>query len=312
LENLFVSINVIVPLVLLMGLGYFMKQTNFLSEKIFAGLNKLVFKLLLPCTMFRNIYLSNKEAILNSNILAYSFIFFLAVVVLAFVLVTRLEKDPRKQAVLCQAQFSVNLTIIGIPIILSLFPGQDVGPAIVLFALYIPAGHIFSTLALQTLAQKSTKLSSIVLALIHNPMFVASMLGFIALFSGIKLPRIAENALSSVSGSSMSISLIALGSSFSIPSLKENKWRLIITSTVKLIVLPAAAISIAYHIGFRGIELAAIMILFGSPTSVSSYSVAVMLGGDGELSSQNVLITNILSIVSFFFWIFLLASMNAL
>jgi predicted permease len=115
-----------------------------------------------------------------------------------------------------------------------------------------------------------------------------------------------------VSGASTPISLIALGASFSLPTIKENKWQLILTTIAKLLAIPAIAIFPAYHFGFRGIEIAAIMVLFGCPTSISSYSIAVMLGGDAELSSQTILITNLLSIFSLFFWIFLLASMNAL
>jgi cytochrome bd-type quinol oxidase subunit 2 len=96
LENLLVSINVIVPLVLLIALGYLLKRTNNLSEEVFKGLNRLVFTVLLPCAMFQNIISSNRDAIFRSQTLGYSLIVFLIFLVVSFLLVMKLEKDPRK------------------------------------------------------------------------------------------------------------------------------------------------------------------------------------------------------------------------
>ena len=312
MQNLLVSINVIVPLILLIALGYLLRHTNFLSEEVFAGLNKLVFTVLLPCAMFQNIISSNRDAIFNSKTLGYSLIVFLIFVVIYFLFVMKLEKDPRKQGVLCMSQYLVNLMIIGMPIMLSLYPGQDIGPAMVLFAVYIPLSTFFSILSLQVLSQKSANLRLIGRNFIRNPFVIASIMAFFLLFTGIRLPRIIGSAVASVTGASIPISIIVLGASFSLPAIRENKWQLVVTTIVKLFILPAAAILAAYYFGFRGIELAAIMVLFGCPTATGSYSIAVVLGGDPELSSQSVLITNILAIASFFFWIFLLASLNAL
>jgi predicted permease len=312
LENLFVSINVIVPLVLLIALGYFLKHSKFLSEAVFGGINKLVFTVLLPSAMFQNIISSNKEAIFELNTLGFCLIVFLIFAIVCFLIVLKFEKDPRKQGVLCLSHYLVNLMVIGMPIMISLYPGQDIGPAMVLFAIFIPLTTFFSILSLQILSQKNTNFLLIGKNFIRNPFVIASILAFILLFTGIRLPQIIGRAVANVASASMPISIIALGASFSLPAIKENKWQLIITTIVKLFILPAAAIFPAYHFGFRGVELAAIMVLFGCPTGTGSYSMAVVLGGDPELSSQSVLITNVFSIISFFFWIFLLASMNAL
>lgn len=295
-----------------MALGYFMKRINFLSEEVFAGINKLVFSVLLPCAMFQNIISSNKEAMFELNTLfSYSLIVFLIFVVVCFLLVWKLEKDPRKQGVLCLSNYLTNLMVIGMPIMLSLFQGQDVGPALVLFAVFIPLNTFFSILSLQILSQKNTNFLLLGKNVIRNPFVIASLLAFILLFSGIRLPLIIGRAVANITNASIPVSIIALGASFSLPAIKENKWQIIITTVVKLFILPAAAIFPAYHIGFRGVELAAIMVLFGCPAGTGTYSMAVVLGGDPELSSQTILITNVFSILSFFFWIFLLASLKA-
>ena len=294
-----------------MALGYLLRHANFISKEVFAGLNKLVYIVFLPCAMFQNIISSNMDTIYHSHALGYSLIVFLIFIVVSFPLAIKLERDPRKQGVLCLSQYLVNLMVIGMPIMLSLFPGQDIGPAMILFAVYIPLSIFVSILSLQILLQKSVNLRIIGRNFIRNPFVIAAILAFALLIAGFSLPRIIGSAVASVTSASVPLSIIVLGASFSFPAIRENKWRLVITTIVKLFILPAAAIFPAYYIGFRGIELVAIMVLFGCPSAAGSYSIAVALGGDPELSSQSVLVTNIFAIVSLFFWIFLLVSLNA-
>ena len=61
----------------------------------------------------------------------------------------------------------------------------------------------------------------------------------------------------------------------------------------------------AYALGFRGVEFAVLMIVFGSPCAVSSYTMAAQMGGDAELAAQQVMVTTVLSAVTMFAMIFL-------
>ena len=56
MESLIFSVNAVLPIVLIVALGYAIKRLGIISETVAAGLNKLVFRVLLPCTLFLNIY----------------------------------------------------------------------------------------------------------------------------------------------------------------------------------------------------------------------------------------------------------------
>ena len=63
-------------------------------------------------------------------------------------------------------------------------------------------------------------------------------------------------------------------------------------------------------LGFRGEALACLLIASGAPTAVSSFSTAQVMGGDGELAAQIVIISSVLCIFTLFCWIYLLSSLG--
>ena len=75
-------------------------------------------------------------------------------------------------------------------------------------------------------------------------------------------------------------------------------------------ILPAVFLPLAIALGFQGAELVAVLIMLGSPTTVSCYVMATNMGNDGELSTSIIVLTTLLSSVTLTGWIFLLRSMG--
>ena len=75
---------------------------------------------------------------------------------------------------------------------------------------------------------------------------------------------------------------------------------------IKLIALPLIFLPIAVKMGFRREALVAIIIMLGSPTTVTCYIMAKNMGNDGVLASGIVVVTTLLSSVTLTFIIFLL------
>lgn len=79
---------------------------------------------------------------------------------------------------------------------------------------------------------------------------------------------------------------------------------------IKLLALPALFLPLAVHLGFSGTEMVAVLIMLGSPTTVTSYIMAKNMDNDGELSSSIIVLTTLLSSVTLTGWIFLLRVMQ--
>lgn len=50
------AVNAIMPIILLILAGYFLRRIGFLGEAFLSNGNKLTFRVLLPLTMFINVY----------------------------------------------------------------------------------------------------------------------------------------------------------------------------------------------------------------------------------------------------------------
>ena len=59
-----------------------------------------------------------------------------------------------------------------------------------------------------------------------------------------------------------------------------------------------------------GLSGSVLMILFGSPCAVSSYTMAAQMDGDAELAAQQVMLTTLLSSVTMFLMIFTFKSLG--
>ena len=66
------ALNAVVPIILLIALGYLLRQKGFLTDGFLQVGNKLVFKLMLPCMLFVNVYSIPSLADIRWDITVYS------------------------------------------------------------------------------------------------------------------------------------------------------------------------------------------------------------------------------------------------
>ena len=62
--------------------------------------------------------------------------------------------------------------------------------------------------------------------------------------------------------------------------------------------------------GFRGVPLISLLILFGGPVAVSSYSLAVQMDADSELAAELVVTTSLAVLFSFILFITVLGNLG--
>ena len=122
----------------------------------------------------------------------------------------------------------------------------------------------------------------------------------------VKLPGILASTLSTIGGTATPVALLAVGASFSGSEAAKCMRPALAATAIKLFILPAIFLPIAALFGFTGSAMIAILILIGSPTTVSCYVMAKNMGHRGVLTSNVVMLATVLSSVSLTLWIFLL------
>lgn len=59
MENLLVSFRVVLPLFIMMWLGYFLKKLRLYSDATLSEMNNVCFRVFLPILLFMNVYQSD-------------------------------------------------------------------------------------------------------------------------------------------------------------------------------------------------------------------------------------------------------------
>ena len=86
----------------------------------------------------------------------------------------------------------------------------------------------------------------------------------------------------------------------------------LLASFIKPILLASLFLPLAVFFGYRNQELMALLVMLGSPTTVSSYIMAKNTGNDGILTSSIIVLTTLLSSLTLTLWIFVLKSFGVL
>ena len=141
------SVNAVVPIILLILLGYLLKKFNFLNQNFVKIGNKFVFKVCLPCMLFINIYDSmNSFADIRWGVVLYSVIAICVIFGLGLLTAIFATKKKNRRGVILQCSFRSNFAIIGLALVERL--GGDTSIAGIISAFSIPIFNVFAVIAL--------------------------------------------------------------------------------------------------------------------------------------------------------------------
>lgn len=306
MENLILSLNVVLPLFITMSLGYFLKYLNMFNNNTLDTMNNITFKSFLPMLLFYNIYKTNLQGVFNLKLMIFSATCVIALYLILYLIVPLIEKDNKKRGALLQGLFRSNFVIFGIPITESLFGSEKVGVAALLIAVIVPLFNILSVIALETFRGGKPDFRKISIGIIKNPLIIASCLGVLTLLLKIKIPTAIEKTISDVSKIATPLSLILLGASFKFDNIKKYLKQTTIAVVGKTILTPCIILPICIMFGYRGVELTTLMIIFAAPTAISSFTMAQQMDSDSDLAGQIVVFTSAFCVVTVFMWIFIL------
>ena len=292
--------------------GYIIKRTGLASKKTLDGINKLVFKIFLPTLLFYNIYSTDTLESFDWKILVFTIVSVSIVFLIGLGGVMLFSKENEKRSVMLQAMFRSNFAILGIPLINSICGDKVTGLTSLMVAIVVPLFNILAVASFLIFSKGGNifSLKDFIKGLITNPIIIGCALGLFAFAIKFKLPFILEKAVADVSKITTPLSIIVLGAGFTVPALKNYYKEVTFSVGARLVLVPIFMVTAAVLCGFRGEALASLLIAAGAPAAVSSYSTAQVMGGNGELAAQIVVVSSALCIFSLFGWIYLLSSLD--
>lgn len=310
MENLMISANAVLPMCLVMALGYGTRRLGWLRREEISTINKIAFRIFLPCLLYYNIYCSDLSGSFDPLLMTYAVGGVLLTFGLALGYTLLTEKLPERRGVLIQGMFRSNYVIMGIPVATALLDADQLGTVSILIAVIVPLFNMLAVVVLEVFRGQKPKPLHILGQIAKNPLVIGSVLGILTLVAGIRLPHILEQTIQSVSAIASPLQLFLLGAFFQFSGLKTYRRELVTVSIAKLIVSPGLFLGLGALLGFRGVAFVSLIGIFASPTAVNSFTMAQQMGGDAELAGDIVVTTSAASILTMFFWIFLFKSLG--
>jgi predicted permease len=313
------SINVVLPLFMLIATGYILKQLRFVSEGFLLDANNFVFKFPLPLMLFQNIRNAFDGSLItsfNTRLILSAFTGIIVVIVILLILIPLFGKRRATTGSLIQGIFRSNFIIYGLPLATSMYGNNAIIPISMLLGMVIPVYNIAAVVVLtvfsETKSASSISFSLIIKNIFKNPLILACIAGFVAGRLNIRFPVFIDKPVDEISKIATPLALLVMGGLFEFKGLMKNFRTVFVATLSKLIFIPLVAMIVFVSMGFRELELAALLCLFATPTAVVSFIMAENMGCDGEISAHIVVLSTALSAITIFLFIFVLKSMEYL
>lgn len=321
-ENLAISVNAVLPLIICMAAGYLFRRTKLVDEGFCRKCNTFCFKTFLPLMIFMNVYNSDLESAVQPGAFLFAAAAVLVIFAAAFLIIPRIVRKgsvdsagspvsaASRQAVLIQCIFRSNFVIFGYQVVANVYGAGEAAVASVMAAIVVPLYNVLAVITLEYFTNSKNGLRPVILGIIKNPLIIGAVAALLFKLSGLTLPAPLYTGLSDMAGMATPLALVVLGGTFHFDALRRNAGALAIGTLGKIVVSPLIMVPIAAAFGFRDANLLSLVIVFASPAAVNSYTMAAAYGHDPELAGQLVVVTSVLSMVSVFGWIFLLRTLG--
>lgn len=314
MENFIFSLHATVPIFLVMILGWCLMQVHFFNQNFIDIANKYVFKVALPVLLFQDIATANIREAFNGRFVLFcmvtTIIMFLGIWLLAAVLI----RDKSLVGAFTQGAARGSAAVLGIAFVENIYGNSGMAPLMIVSA--VPFYNILSVVILtfcatgQKYENKKDQIFTACINVVKNPIIIGIFAGLPFSLLSISIPAIPLKAISYVAQTATPIALLIVGASFEGRKAIQKIKPTVAATLIKLVILPLLFFPFAVSMGFRGSELVAILVMLGSPTTVSCYIMAKNMGNDAVLTSSIVVLATLLSSVTLTGWIFILRSLG--
>lgn len=303
------------PVFLMMVLGFFLRRIGLIDDGFASKLNKLVFNITLPVLLFHQLGTTDFVHAWDSRFVLFCFVVTAVTIALVWFLSSWIKSLPERGEFV-QAAYRSSAAILGIAYMQNMYGDASMAPLMIIGSvpLYNILAVIVLTLTAETVepANKDQIFRKTFLSIMKNPIILGVVFGLLWSLSGLEFPHILDKTLVDIGSVSTPLGLLAMGASVELSKVSGAMKDSLIAVFIKLFGCCILFLPLAVWMGFRGAQLVAILIMLGSPTTVSSYIMARNMGHEGVLTSNSVILATIFSSFSLTMWIWLLRSMGYL
>lgn len=313
MSNLIYSINATLPIFLLIILGKVLKTTKIISDEFTKTADRYVFRIALPALLFSDLTENNVGSAFDGKYVLFCFSVTIFSIAVLWGLTEKFMKNEEQKGAFIQGSYRSSAAILGLAFINNMYDSVGMAPLMIIGC--VPLYNIFAVIILTLKGDnggKKPNMKETFINVMKNPILLSILSALPFALLNLHFPSFVNKAIGSVANTATPLALISIGASFEGKKALKKMKPTLLASFIKLILLASLFLPLAVFFGYRNQELMALLVMLGSPTTVSSYIMAKNTGNDGILTSSIIVLTTLLSSLTLTLWIFVLKSFGVL
>lgn len=313
MSNLIYSINATLPIFLLIILGKVLKRTKIINDEFTKTADRYVFRIALPALLFSDLTENNVGSAFDGKYVLFCFSVTIFSIAVLWGLTEKFMKNEEQKGAFIQGSYRSSAAILGLAFINNMYDSVGMAPLMIIGC--VPLYNIFAVIILTLKGDnggKKPNMKETFINVMKNPILLSILIALPFALLNLHFPSFVNKAIGSVANTATPLALISIGASFEGKKALKKMKPTLLASFIKLILLASLFLPLAVFFGYRNQELMALLVMLGSPTTVSSYIMAKNTGNDGILTSSIIVLTTLLSSLTLTLWIFVLKSFGVL
>ena len=295
----------ILPIFGLIALGYVLRSRSLVAIGFWEPAERLTYWLFFPALLISNLAearLGDLQVLplLGAELAGIAAVMIIAAVVAQWLLGPWLNLQGSAISSIIQGVQRPN-SYIAFALGASLYGAPGLTLAAVCSALVIPPVNILAIMSLVHWAQHghgAPKLPRMILAMVTNPLILASLIGAALNATGVGLPPVIGPALKILGPISLGLGLMVVGAGLDLGGVRRMIPPLALVCICKLAILPLIVWVAGRALGLEGVPLMMAVLYGAVPTSTSSFVLAKQMGGDHRLMAAIISVSTVAALAT--------------
>lgn len=293
---------IIVPVFVLIMIGYGGRRTQILSNRTGDGLSDFVFTLAVPCLLFRTLARAELPAVQPWG---YWIAYFSGVAVcwtLAMLVARRAFNRTGPAAVACGfAAAQSNTVLVGIPVILKAFGDAGAVPLALLLAVHLPVTMTTATVLAEG---RNASLKVILYKLATHPIVVGIVLGSLFRPFAAIAPEAMWTVIDGLAGTAVPCALVCLGIALRRYGLESGLKLPMVLTALKLGLHPLIVFVLVTFVFTMPPAWSGVAVMFAAcPCGINAYLFAERYKDGMAEASTAIALSTLLSVVTMVIWL---------
>lgn len=272
----------LLPIVLLIALGYLLRRHGFLPEAFWSHAERLSYFVLLPALFINALATANFSGV---PVFALAAALAIPTLVIAAVLViskrfTSLNGPDFTSVFQGGVRFN---NYVGITAAVGLFGAPAVALAAVVNAVLVPLVNVLCVLVFARYGGARPTLFGILKGIGTNPLVVGCAVGLLLQVTGAGLPVGIDGFVRALGQASLPLGLLCVGAAFEFGALGRGLTPTVQACVPKFVLLPVVTALCCIWLGLDAGATMVAVLFQALPTASSSYVMARQLGGNAPL-----------------------------